>query len=262
MNDLKKSKIVFFRRLHEFIIYYDDIDYEDRKIEWKHTKQFNFVNNIRTGKTFNFIVKPPFASFLLNNKKVIVENKTCRSIVEEVISIIIPQNTKMSIGENLKSIQDRKVPNDNFTTPLLLAKKHISLIDAKEDDVWLDPCRGTSWNYYNHFPQPNRLWCEINNGRDFLTSRAKPSIICGNPPYSKITLFLKQAIKMKPRVISYLVGNLNMTGNRFQLLKDNHYHIARIHYVNVKKWFGMSAIIVWDKTATTEKVSWDTKTYS
>ena len=55
-----------------------------------------------------------------------------------------------STGHKIKA---RDNPRDVFITPRELAKVHIDYIDAKEDDVWFDPCRfNENGSYYSQFP--------------------------------------------------------------------------------------------------------------
>ena len=258
MEELNESKIVFFKRLYSFIDYYLKIEYEARCIEWKHTKEFNFVKNVREENTFRNIKSPPFSCFKIGDDvEINVKERTAKEILNDVIQVLIPNKKRRRLGKAMKTVRERDKPNDKFMTPVGLAKIHIDLIDCRKEDVWLDPCRGTG-NYYNQFPS-QRLWCEIEDGRNFITSRATPTVICGNPPYSKLNEFFDKAVKMDPRVISFLIGNLNTNGKRLELMKNNGYNIARIHYCNVKGWFGHSAIFVWDKMAVEGEttVSWD-----
>ena len=38
-----------------------------------------------------------------------------------------------------RKIKKRDKANDVFLTPLILAKKHIDLIEYKDSDIWYDP---------------------------------------------------------------------------------------------------------------------------
>ena len=194
MEELKGCKVVFFKRLYDFINYYLEIDYEARCIEWKHTRQFNFAKNVREGKSFTNIKSPGFHSFKIGDDvEINVKEQTAKEILNDVIQVLIPNKKRRRLGKALKTVRERDKPNDTFMTPVGLAKLHINLIDCIKEDVWLDPCRGTG-NYYNQFPS-QRLWCEIDEGRDFLTSWATPTVICGNPPYSKLNEFFCNKIK-------------------------------------------------------------------
>ena len=119
-------------------------------------------------------------------------------------------NTKTST-----KIKKREKPNDIFLTPITLSKKHISLIDFKEDEMWLDPFRN-SGNYFNHYPNNNKLWCEILDDKDFFNFNEKVDIICSNPPYSIIDKVLEKSRELNPRIISYLIGVNNLTTKRIE----------------------------------------------
>ena len=65
------------------------------------------------------------------------------------------------------SIKKRSKANDVFITPLELAKNHIQMIEYEESDIWYDPFKN-SGNYYNQFPNDNKVWSEILEGEDFF----------------------------------------------------------------------------------------------
>ena len=64
-------------------------------------------------------------------------------------------------------IKQRSKKNDIFITPIQLAKKHINLIEYKDDEIWFDPFKN-SGNYYNNYPNDNKEWCEILDNKDFI----------------------------------------------------------------------------------------------
>tara|TARA_R100001463_G_scaffold63025_1_gene115974 strand:- start:521 stop:1021 length:501 start_codon:yes stop_codon:yes gene_type:complete len=141
-----------------------------------------------------------------------------------------------------RNIKKRVKPKDVFITPIELAKKHIQMIEYNENDIWFDPFKN-SGNYYNNFPNENKLWCEILDGRDFFKFNQKVDIICSNPPYSMIDKILKKCIELKPRIISFLIGVNNLTTRRIQLMNDNGYYLNKIKMLKVYSWFGMSFIV-------------------
>ena len=150
-------------------------------------------------------------------------------------------NTKTST-----KIKKREKPNDIFLTPITLSKKHISLIDFKEDEIWLDPFRN-SGNYFNHYPNNNKLWCEILDDKDFFNFNEKVDIICSNPPYSIIDKVLEKSRELNPRIISYLIGVNNLTTKRIEEMNKGGYGITKLVMLKVWSWFGMSFIIVFEK---------------
>jgi hypothetical protein len=144
------------------------------------------------------------------------------------------------------SIKQRKTANDVFITPKDLAKKHIDMIDAKEGDLWLDPCKN-SGSYYDQYPTENKDYCEILEGKDFLEYEGKPDIICDNPPYSMLDAWFKKVIELEPRVYSTLIGVGNLTARRIEWFQKAGYGIKKLRMLKVYKWYGMSYIVVFEK---------------
>jgi hypothetical protein len=145
-----------------------------------------------------------------------------------------------------RSIKNRENPNDVFITPLKLAKSHIDMIDYNDTDVWYDPFKNNG-SYYNQFPNENKKWSEIIDGKDFFDFDEKIDIICSNPPYSLIDKVLQKSVQLQPHTISYLIGINNLTTKRIQFMENNDYYITKIHLCKVYQWYGMSSIIVWKK---------------
>lgn len=148
-------------------------------------------------------------------------------------------------GHNIKK---RNKANDVFLTPLKLAKKHIDLIEFEDSDIWYDPFKN-SGNYYNQFPNDNKLWSEILEGEDFFEFNTEVDIICSNPPYSMINQVLKKSVSLKPRIISYLIGMGNLTTKRIEDMNNWGYGLKRIVMLKVNEWYGMSFIVIFEKGA-------------
>lgn len=143
-------------------------------------------------------------------------------------------------------IKKREKPNDVFITPLDLAKKHIDYLDANDDDVWYDPFKNTG-SYYNQYPTNNKKWSEILDGKDFFEFDEPVDIICSNPPYSFIDDVLKKSVALKPRIISYLIGQGNLTARRIEYMNNNGYGLKKLLMCKVFKWYGMSYVVVFEK---------------
>ena len=143
-------------------------------------------------------------------------------------------------------IKKRTIPNDIFITPLQLAKNHIDMITYNNDDIWYDPFKNNA-SYYNQFPNENKLWSEILDGKDFFEFNENIDIICSNPPYSLMDKVLKKSIELNPHTISYLIGINNLTTKRIEYMQNAGYYITKIHFTKVYKWFGMSVIVIWEK---------------
>jgi len=154
------------------------------------------------------------------------------------------------------NIKKRINPNDIFITPLKLAKSHIDKIEYKDDDIWYDPFKNNG-SYYNQFPNKNKVWSEILDNKDFFTFNEKIDIICSNPPYSMIDKVLEKSVSLKPRIISYLIGINNLTTKRIEYMQNNGYIISHLHLCKVYKWYGMSAIVIFDNSKNNPIINYD-----
>jgi len=91
-------------------------------------------------------------------------------------------------------------PKDIVYTQSLVSK---GIIDhLKPSGVCLDPCKGDG-SFYNHFPE-GKLYCEIEEGKDFFDFTDKVDWVIGNPPYSIFEAFLKHSFEISDNV-SFLV---------------------------------------------------------
>ena len=144
------------------------------------------------------------------------------------------------------NIRNRKQPKDVFITPVELAKKHIDYLDANDDDIWYDPFRN-SGSYYNNFPTDNKKWSEILDNKDFFEFDEPVNIIVSNPPYSFIDDILTKSVALNPRIISYLIGQGNLTARRIEYMNNNGYGLHKLRMLKVHKWYGMSYIVVFEK---------------
>jgi len=140
------------------------------------------------------------------------------------------------------AIKQRTNPNDVFITPKKLAKKCIDMIDFEDDDIWYDPFKNNG-SYYNQFPNENKKWSEILDGKDFFEFDEEISIISSNPPYSLIDKVLAKSVDLNPRVIQYLIGMNNLTCKRIEFMEKAGYGLTKMHYCKVFKWYGMSFIV-------------------
>jgi len=175
---------------------------------------------------------------------------------------------KPSISMLANSIQGRRTANDVFYTPIPLAKRHIQLVRVitkyNKKLTWYDPFMGTG-NYYNNFPKnTTSYWAEITNDRDFFKYNppTQVGIICSNPPYSILNLVFEQSVKLKPLVISFLIGFHNYTPKRIKYMNENGYGLVHVYRCNVDKWFSTSAILTFYRGAENIKgIHFDTVRY-
>lgn len=145
-----------------------------------------------------------------------------------------------------RSIKQRTVARDVFYTPEAVAKKHISLIPHSDNDTWLDPFRGKGV-YHDHFPTESKDWCEIEDGRDFLTYEGTPTVICSNPPYSILDEVFKKSFALQPRVISYLLLHGAMTPRRMEMFNEAGYGLVGIYTTKIYKWYGFVEAYTFEK---------------
>ena len=149
-------------------------------------------------------------------------------------------------SETNRTIQKRTNANDVFYTPETAVRSHLALINSHEGDKWFDPFLGQG-AYFNAYPTTNKDWCEIAKDRDFFTYHDKVDIICSNPPYSMIDRVLEHSVTLEPRIISYLIGQGNLTTKRIEYMNTQGYGLASLHMLKVWKWFGMSYIVTFEK---------------
>lgn len=144
------------------------------------------------------------------------------------------------------TITARTTPNDVFYTPHAAVTKHLSLIRHIPTDKWYDPFYGEG-AYYNLFPTENKDWSEIAKGRDFFDYTAPVDIICSNPPYSMIDLVLEKSVQLQPRIISYLIGQGNLTPRRIEYMNQHGYGLTHLHMMKIYKWYGISYVVVFER---------------
>jgi hypothetical protein len=173
------------------------------------------------------------------------------------ILIWIDKDTTMSSTIS-HTIKKRETPKDVFYTPETLVKEHIDFIVefTKEGDKWFDPFY-EGGVYYNAFPTENKIFTEIAMGKDFFEFKDEVDMIVSNPPYSMIDKVLEHSVSLKPRVISYLIGQGNLTTRRIENMNKHGYGLAKLRMTKVFKWYGMSYIVVFVKGHTDNCVSID-----
>ena len=146
------------------------------------------------------------------------------------------------------SIVKRENPNDIFITPPELAIKHIQMVldlTDNEEMIWYDPFKNTG-NYFNNYPQFEGVkheWSEILEDKDFFKFNGKVDCIVSNPPYSLMNEVIDKSIALKPQVISFLIGNMNLTPNRIRYFNERGYYLAQLHFCKIYEWFSNSFIV-------------------
>ena len=161
-------------------------------------------------------------------------------------------------------IKQRKSPKDVFITPPGLALHHIkySLGDDIGDDLLrnrnitiLDPCCHERYgSYIKHMEDFNFNfdYCEITMNKDFFKYEGREDglnlyAIIGNPPYSMLDKWFKKSVELKPVIISYLIGQGNITAKRIEFMNKHGYSLVKCKMLKVYKWYGMSYIVHFER---------------
>jgi hypothetical protein len=169
------------------------------------------------------------------------------------------------LSKRLVDIQQKRTKsNDVYYTPESLVRIHLAFIKAQPGERILEPFAGQD-AYFKLFPEYFKeckyFWTEIERGRDFFNWNAPVDIIVSNPPFSKIKQVLEKSVSLSPRIISYLIGHMNLTTSRLEFMNKHNYGLVGIHFANVRQWFGGSVILVFEKDKP-NIVSYDRKAHN
>ena len=91
---------------------------------------------------------------------------------------------------------------DLVMTPEYLAKDIIE--HFKPSGIILDPCRGQG-AFYDNFNTETKDWCELDEGKDFLTYNKKVDWIITNPPFNVGKDFALKSLETAKRGVAFLV---------------------------------------------------------
>lgn len=159
----------------------------------------------------------------------------------------------------------KKDPTIVMTKPDM-AKYLLGLINFKDGDVVIEPCKGDG-AFYNALPSNvKKEWCEINEGKDFLNYDQPVDITLSNPPFVPRKLFwsfMTKSMDITKREIYWLINisSLNVfTPKRLDEMKSKNWFIESFHVVADKRWFGR---YVWVKISKTNNkcFEWNNKTF-
>lgn len=103
------------------------------------------------------------------------------------------QGRRLAPGRNQPS-------HDMVMTPPALARQIVDYYQPS--GVLLDPCRGDG-AFFNAMLRWSKdvRWCEVAEGRDFLTWQEPADWIITNPPWSKFRPFLRHAMRLAPNIV-------------------------------------------------------------
>ena len=152
-----------------------------------------------------------------------------------------------------------------MTSPLM-ALDVISLIPLIDDDVMIEPCKGTG-SFHNSFPKHViNMFCEINEGIDYLDFNGEVGSTMSNPPFVPRILFWSfqcKAMETTRNTIYWLINvcSLNVfTAKRLNGMNSKGWYINDCHIVSDKRWFGR---YVWMRISrtNTQTITWCDKAY-
>lgn len=155
--------------------------------------------------------------------------------------------TIVKLANNIAEKNRNKRANDIVYTPIKLVERHIEHIKdlIEPNDIIYESFSGDG-RYVKQLRekfQNKIVETEIQNGTDFFKFYEPIDVIISNPPYSIIDKILEKSIELKPRIISYLIGFMNLTPKRIKFMNDNGYYIDRIFFCRVRGWFGITSIV-------------------
>jgi len=151
-------------------------------------------------------------------------------------------------SEVAHSVKHRAVANDDFRTPVELAKKCIQMVDLSEGDVILDAFAGNDV-FFNHYPSTcRRERCEIKEGKNFFDWCLLVDWIITNPPYSILDKVIEHSCEICRKGFGYLIGIHNLTPRRIEIANGNSFYLKRVHLCKVFKYFGMSVFVIFEKS--------------
>jgi hypothetical protein len=172
-------------------------------------------------------------------------------------------------------VVNRSIPNDEWITPPGVVDIQLSMIESEQDDVWFDPFKNDG-AYYKKFPcdDDKKDFTEIIEGRDFFKYDKHVDIICSNPPYSLWKKIFLKVIELNPRIVSFVMGQINLTRPRLVMMEKAGYFLTHIHHFDVKRptkeqkergynpWLS-SFIVQWEKDKRNEcyKGSWSNEPF-
>jgi DNA modification methylase len=165
-----------------------------------------------------------------------------------------------------RAIRYRKTPNDAIYTPPELVTHHLGYIKehVNPNDVIYDPFYGDG-RYYNsfknHFTENTYEYTEIEMGLDFFDFNKSVDVIVSNPPYSILDKVFEKCIELKPHTISFLIGHINLTPKRMEMMNNAGYYLCKSYITQVHKWFGRSIIVVFTNKQKTNCIDFDRNTY-
>ena len=175
-------------------------------------------------------------------------------------------NYESKENDNLAKLVKDKGDDIVMTNPKMAIDLINNHTDFKEGDKVMEPCKGYGAFYDNLPDNINKVFCEINEGKDYLEYEGMVDITLSNPPFAPRKLFwsfMVKAMETTRRNIYWLINlsALNVfTPKRLDEMKEKKWYIQHLHIVADKRWFGR---YVWVKIGRKNRgiFSWERKTY-
>ena len=147
-------------------------------------------------------------------------------------------------------------------TPKELAKDLINFLPIEDSDVLFEPFKGEG-AFYDNFPTNNpKLWCELEEGKDYREIQGGFDWVITNPPFrletgnKRINSFyflLEYFTHRANKGIAFLANDrcfATLTPRRLSSMEQRGWSITNITVCNVKKWRGRYFFIVFEKKPT------------
>jgi hypothetical protein len=180
-----------------------------------------------------------------------IDSRFRKGLTGDIIPVPPPITAPIAVSpprRNMGSIMTNKKlnPNDIVYTPdgpvIIILEDCVKLLGDNLEGIILDPCRGDGAffkQFPSFFPRNGLDWCELEEGRDFLTYTSLEPIVAviSNPPYSLIDKFLIKASELKPKLISFLLLFFHTSPKRLQLINDLGYAIKGCRTFLIADWF-------------------------
>lgn len=113
--------------------------------------------------------------------------------------------------------------NDKVYTPDYLAKQIVD--HFKPIGRILEPCRGTG-SFAQYLGECD--WCELDDGRDFLTHTGEYDWIITNPPWSQLRAFLKKSMELSENIVFLSLVNAFFMKARVEDMRNSNFGIVEI----------------------------------
>lgn len=117
---------------------------------------------------------------------------------------------------------------DMVMTPVYLAREIIEYFNPT--GRILDPSRGEG-AFYDNYDTDNKDWCELGEGKDFLSYQEKVDWIITNPPWSMMQQFLLHGMEVADNIVYLTTINHYTTKRRIRDMRKHNFAIKEIYNV-------------------------------